>query len=573
MENNNFKLVLKYLKKQKLWMFFLMLCMFTNIILQLISPQILSTFIDSSTVANAKLYTLWRIVFAYLGAVIAQIIFGVFTSYLGQRIGWQATNEFRRDIISHFISIDMEVHEKWTGGEMINRLDSDVQGLFSYFSVLVLKILSSSLLMIGILIVLYNENSIVSIAMLIFSLLSVWILNIVQNFGTKYWVRAGEETAKCDSFLKERIDNVIECHSNGAMGYFLNGFSVALKKLFKMRLPSCFMYPMLWSTTTMINACATVLALGSSIILWNQGLISLGMVYLIYKYSDLICDPIQEFRDNLGELQRARGSLMRVIEIQSIESKIAKGSKEIEQQSIKIEIDQLSFAYQSDEVLHNISFVIEAGDKLGIMGATASGKSTLAKLIARLYKYEKGDIFLNGISIKEITTKSLYQKLAYCTQNVQFVHGTIRDNITFYGEEYSDTMIMEAVHKLGLEQWLGKFANGLDSNLEMADHNLSAGEAQIISIIRIFIRDPAIVILDEITSKLDYATEKLLLEALDVLTHNRTVIAIAHKITALRWSKKIMILDQGNIIESGYKEDLLEDKNSEFYKLYSLLQD
>ncbi len=201
------------------------------------------------------------------------------------------------------------------------------------------------------------------------------------------------------------------------------------------------------------------------------------------------------------------------------------------------------------------------------MGGTGSGKTTLAKIVARLYEFKHGEILLNGISVKKLKGESLRGAIAYCTQEVQFLHGTLRNNITLYNERFSDKDILHAIKQMGLIQWFEKFPKGLDTYLDMGENNVSAGEAQLISIIRLFLMNPAIVILDEISSRLDYVTEQRILSALDVLTQNRTVITMAHKVTALRWTDSIMILKDGTIVEYGRKENLEKDKTSRFYSL------
>lgn len=563
--------LVKYLKGQSKMIILLAVFFISNIVLQIVAPQILSYFIDSAKCGKNFSYISFIIVI-YLITIIFNMIMNVGENYFAQSFGWKVTNKFRKDVLEHFLKIDMEYHEKWTSGEMMTRLDEDVEGLFSYFYMLIFKLVGSTLLMVGVLMVMASKNIFLSVSMLVYCMITVWVFKAIQDYGMKLYVKRSEAISKFNGFIKERIDNIIEIRTNNAEEYSLYKINREMKKRFNESLPAGMMYSKLWSASTILDTIGTILCLGFATILWDKGFITLGTVYLIFSYSGLIYIPLQQFRNYLTKLQEAKAGLIRVKEILEIETKITEGDCEIESSSIKLSVEDLSFGYSKDKyVLSGISFELKSGERLGIMGETGCGKTTLAKIIARLYEFNHGEIMLNGISVKKLKEENIYNIIAYCTQDVHLIHGTLRENITLYNEKISDEDILIAMEKMGLKDWFEKFNEGLDTYLEMGENNLSGGEAQLISIIRLFLKNPAILILDEISSRLDYVTEQRILLALDVLTKNRTVITIAHKESALRWTDRIMVLKDGKVAGYSNKEELKENYGGHFLSQFKAI--
>jgi ABC-type multidrug transport system fused ATPase/permease subunit len=214
--------------------------------------------------------------------------------------------------------------------------------------------------------------------------------------------------------------------------------------------------------------------------------------------------------------------------------------------ALDLEIEDLCFSYENgNEVIKAVNLTIPAGARIGIMGETGCGKSTLITLIARLNSVGHGVIRLGGVDICAIDSKNFRNRVAYCTQRVQLVHGTLRDNITLFNEGCSDMEIFGAVELLGLTDWFRKFPNGLDTMLEMGEGNISSGETQLIALVRLALRQPGMVLLDEISSNLDAVTEKRIMQAVRALCEGRTVIAIAHRAEALDWMDTILRMDNG----------------------------
>jgi ATP-binding cassette subfamily B protein len=229
----------------------------------------------------------------------------------------------------------------------------------------------------------------------------------------------------------------------------------------------------------------------------------------------------------------------------------------------------VSFAYTENKgVLHGISFRLEAGKVLGLLGRTGGGKTTVARLIFRLYDPVSGSVYVNGNDVKQARLRELRQRVAYVTQDVQLFQASVRDNITLFDRTVSDERILEVMGELGLSDWLQQLPDGLDTRLRSGGRSLSAGEAQLLALTRVFLRDPGLVVLDEASSRLDPATEHLVETAIDRLLRGRTAIIIAHRLGTVHRSDDILILDGGRIAEYGERRRLLDEPTSRFHGLH-----
>jgi ATP-binding cassette subfamily B protein len=241
---------------------------------------------------------------------------------------------------------------------------------------------------------------------------------------------------------------------------------------------------------------------------------------------------------------------------------------EIESHPLKLTFKDVTFSYnESDAVLNRLSFDLRAGSVLGLLGRTGSGKTTMARLIFRLYDVQHGSIKINAVDIKNLQLDSLRRNIAIVTQDVQLFKASIRENLTFFDRTISDEKIISTLEELELGDWYRALPKGLDSELETGSRSLSAGEAQLLAFTRVFLKNPGLVILDEASSRLDPATEQKLEHAIDKLLKNRTAIIIAHKLDTIHRADDILILDRGNVLEYGNRKTLAENSNSRFYQL------
>jgi len=515
--------------------------------LLVIAPQMLSAFIDR-VYSNAAATAVLLAIFFYLAVVLARIVMNSLLQIQLATVGQLITDEYRRDVMQHFLSLDSQHLSTWTSGEAITRLDEDVQGLFQYYYILFYKLTGSGLALIGILVALALKSGWLSVALLIVSVLTILGFKWIQERGIPKYVRRTTALAVFNGSMKELLDNATTLRALHAEKYATGTLKRTMKHRYFESLPANMMYANLWSAATIMQDVVVTAGLFFALLLWTNGGISIGTAYLIYTYSELVINPLQDFRNFMGKMQSSMAGIVRTQDLLATPVLEYSGSKELPDQPIAITIENLSFAYANgSDVLKDIQLALPAGGRVGIMGETGCGKSTLINLIAGLNPYEKGSIRLNGIELSEIKQDSLRQRVAFCTQRVQLIHGTLRENIAFYDEKFTDQDLLQAIANLNLTDWFSKFPLGLNTPLEMGEGNLSSGEAQLITLIRFALREPRLVLLDEITSNLDAAVERHMTRAIERLSQGRTVIAIAHNAKSLDWMDNIVTMQAGRL--------------------------
>lgn len=599
----------RYLRRRRLILIVLGIALFTNIGLQILNPQIMRSFLDTA-MGGGNLHFLQKLAGLFIGIAIVQQLIGVMTVYITENLGWATTNDVRLDLAHYTLGLDMSFHTAHTPGEMIERIDGDVMSLSNFFSQFILQVFGNSLLIIGILVVLLFENWRVSISLGIFVAITAIILFRMINIAVPSWEKERQASASLYGFLEERLSGTEDIRSNNAVPYVLDRFYRLTRDLMQKTLRAGLRWAVLMNTTWVLFTVGNAIALVVSAYLYTHHAISLGSVFMIVYYSNMINWPLERITQQFQDLQRAGASLVRIMGIQKIQGKILSEedfSPPIEQRlpagPLGVDFEQVTFGYGDsatsvtpekssvgmdvrtdpdghpegenaanpddlkEMVLCDIGFSLKPGRVLGLLGRTGSGKTTLTRLLFRLYDTDQGNIFLSGVDIRDLHVQELRRRVGMVTQNIQLFHATVRENLTFFDDSIPDDQVITALRDLGLWDWFNALPGGLTTELESGGGSLSAGEAQLLAFTRIFLRDPGLVILDEATSRLDPATEYLIEQAVDKLVQNRTAIIVAHRLGTVQRADDILIIEDGQICEFGERMKLAEDPTSRFYRL------
>ncbi|MHB0876657.1 MAG: ABC transporter ATP-binding protein [Anaerolineae bacterium] len=560
------QLLSRYIEPQRRRVLLLGLLIFTSIGLQLASPQIQRYFIDAA-LAGAAFQSLLRAALTFIVLAVLQQVASVAATYYSENVGWTATNALRSDLMRHCLHLDMSFHNKRTPGEMIERVDSDVMALSNFFSQFTIQVLGNALLLLAVLALLFREDWRVGSALAAFVGVDLLLMNRLRSIAVPHWTAARQASADLYGFLEERLAGTEDIRACGAKAYVMRRFYELLRSLMRKYMRAGLMGGVVANSTTFLFAAGNAVALAVGAYVYWQGSITIGTVYLIFSYTNLLARPIRALSQQLEDLQRAGAGVSRVQELMRTPSQMDTGGRQLLPPGpLAVEFDAVSFGYGEEPVLHDVSFRLAPGQVLGLLGRTGAGKTTISRLLFRLYDVDAGAIRLGGVDCREVEPADLRRRVGMVTQNVQLFHASLRDNLTFFDRGIGDERILEVIGELGLRRWFEALPAGLDTELESGG-GLSSGEAQLLALTRVFLRDPGLVILDEASSRLDPATEQLLEGAVEGLLHDRTGIIIAHRLGTVQRADAIMILEEGRIVEQGERVRLAEDLNSRFHGL------
>ena len=600
----NIQLLQTYLRPFRKQVFILIVLLFFSIGLQLIAPQIIRQFLDAAEGGMAT-QTLVTMGILFLIVVVVQKGLTLVSTYVGTDLGWAATNNLRIDLTRHCMRLDMGFHKLKTPGELIERIDGDVMNLAEYFSELVVQVFANAVLLTGIVILLFREDWRFGMIGLVYACLTVILLRLIHGPTTRVWKDISKGYADLHGYVEERIGGTEDIRANGAEQYVMNGLYPQISFVGERRVKATLWGGVTFHSSYMLYAVVWVITLAFSGALYLQGQLSIGTMVLLVAYITLMETPIKYIRRQAGNLQKAVASISRINEFLLLEPDVQEQvTAVLPDNAASVSFENVSFAYKDDlgtngkvkeeedvagsklqvasddhasrithHVLEEISFNLQPNKILGLLGRTGSGKTTLTRLLFRLYDVDEGVVSLGGIDVRHVGLSDLRQHIGMVTQDVQLFEATIRDNLTLFRnydpdtKTVSDKQIIEAIKTLGLEDWFNELPDGLDTMLKSGGQGLSAGEAQLLAFTRVFLRDPHLIILDEASSRLDPATEQLLERAIDRLLYGRTSIIIAHRLGTVQRADDILILENGRIAEHGERIVLANNSNSRFYGL------
>lgn len=534
--------------------------------LQVFVPLILQRFIDSALAAS-PLAVLTSAGIAYLFVGVVQQFLSATSTFLGADIGWRATNRLRIDLARHALGLDMGFHNDTTPGEMIERIDGDVTAVSNFIARFVVRLLGSGLLLLGVLVVSTREDWRLGAAMGVYVAGVLTLLARMRHLAEKASEEERETSAQLYGFIEERIDGLDDIRANGAGLHTMFVFVEVMRDYYERTRRAWRKRTVFWVASNTAYWTGDVIALGVGVWLVVQGEITVGTAYLIIQYVALVRTPIEQVAQEFQELQKAAGGILRIDALRARDSRLDESGVVPAPLDGTVRFEAVSFAYDDRKVLDEVDFTIPAGTSVGLLGRTGGGKTTVTRLLSRLYDPTAGRVLIGDVDLREIDPRAMRALVGVVTQDVQLFQATVRENLTFFRPDLADDAMLRSLDAVGLGDWLR--ALGLDTRLGAGGEGLSAGESQLLAFARVFLQDPRVVILDEPSSRLDPSTESLIATATERLFAGRTAVIVAHRLETVRSVDRIMVVDHGRIIESGLREKLAADPASRYSRLLS----
>lgn len=561
----SWNLLAVYLAPQRARALLLALCLVMAIAIQLGIPLLLRRFIDQAE-TDASLRALLILAGTYTACAIGLQFIRLGETWAAQYVALSATNELRADLAGHVLDLDLEWHANHTPGELIERIDGDVFTLGNFFSTFIINVIGNITLAIGVVAILTGIDWRVGLTIGLTSLVTVGVMIGFAHWNAPRYRLSRERKAALMGFLEERISGTEDIRAAGATGYVMHGFHEHSRSSATAEVTASGFGQASFSVTSLLSVIGMVVSLWISSSLYRAGDITLGTVFLVFQFSQIIVQPIEELARQFSDFQQASASIDRIRELLALTPNIKDGDRaRLPDGPLDIVCDHVTFGYAPDHtVLHDVSFALSAGQVLGVVGRTGSGKTSIIRLLTRLYDPTEGAIRIGGVDLHDVPLTDLRQRIALVTQDIQLFRATLRDNLTLFDASIPDALVTDALQTIGMGSWLANLPEGLGTMIESGGTGVSAGEAQLLAFTRAFLRDPDIVILDEASSRIDPATEARLEQAIDQLLAGRTAVIIAHRLATLTRTDRILVMADGHVVEDDDRATLAANPSSHF---------
>ncbi|MES2656907.1 MAG: ABC transporter ATP-binding protein [Bacteroidota bacterium] len=537
--------------------------------LSTLRPYLIQYTIDNFIPAKdlKSIYTYSLIIF---GLLVLSAIFQLWSSYLGALLGQLIIKDMRAKVFTHLSKLRLKFFDNTPVGTLVTRCISDIETITEVFSEGFISIMGDLLQIVFILFIMFKLDwrlSLVSLSILPFLLLAAyWFKERVRVS----FEQVRNKVAELNTFVQEHLTGMQIVQIFNKQSEEFDKFKEINKQHRDANIKGVFYYSVFFPIVEIISSISIGLVVWYGAKETIIGDASAGVIVAFIMYINMFFRPIRQIADKFNTLQMGMVASKRIFNLIDDNSYIeASGTKTFTALQNGIDFQNIGFAYVDDEyVLQNISFHLKKGNNLALVGATGAGKSSIINLLSRFYDYQKGNIYLDGVELKEYNTESLRKNIAVVLQDVFLFSGSIYDNITLFNKEITLAQVEATAKLLGAHQFISKLPLGYYQPVQERGLTLSVGQRQLISFVRAMVINPSILVLDEATSSIDQETEEVIQNAIAKMMEGRTSIVIAHRLSTIQNANEILVLDKGQIMERGTHQSLLQIDEGFYTTLY-----
>ena len=566
--------LLQVIGRSKYVLFALLFTMSAVTVMDLFGPTLQGKAIDTIKLVDGKftvdLEALRGILLGMLILFSGSAVFTYIQGVLSAKISQDTVFNMRNDLFAKISRLSIADTDSRSHGDLMSRMTNDVENVSNAVSQSIASLFSSVLTFAGALIFMLRCNVIVTLVAFITVPMTLAVSAKLAKFMRKYFVQQQMLLGKLNGEVEEMVIGYKTVVAYGKEPETIEKFEEISENLRKTSIRSRVFGSIMGPCMNFLGNLQYVLVAAFGIFFVIKGKMSVGNIQSMLQYSKKFNRPINEIANQYASIMTALAGAERIFEIMDTPDEIDEGTMEIAPTDIhgNIEFKDIEFGYVPDEpVLKGMNLSVKKGQKIAIVGATGSGKTTVVNLLTRFYELDGGKIYVDGLDITELPTKTLRESIAMVLQDTVLFADTIRANIRYGKPEATDEEIRFAAKTAKADTFIERLPNGYDTVLTEGGSNLSQGQRQLLAIARAVIANPQILILDEATSNVDTRTEMHIQQAMLALMKNRTSLIIAHRLSTIRDADKIVVLKGGVIVEEGSHEELLE-KKGEYEKLY-----
>ena len=565
------KRLLQYIKPYKKYVIFAILL---NIVVAALGPfrPYLTKIAVDDYINNSNYHGLLIISLLLLASLVFQAVIQYFLTFYTQYLGQKTIFDLRMQIFKHVQTLALKFFDKTPIGRIVTRTTNDVESLNELFSSGIVMVFSDVFIIVWILVFMFFMD--IPLTLVTLSVLPVLI------YGTFLFRKKVRESyrdvrlhlARLNSYMQEHVTGMNVVQIFNKQKDELKRFSNINNDYRQSNIKSIFYYAVFYPAVEFLSSIAIGLIIwygGGEII---KGTLTIGVLFAFIQYTEMFFRPIRDLSEKYNIMQTAMASSERIFKLLDNNTFISNPAnpKKLENVKGEIEFKDVWFAYNDDDyILKNISFKINPGETVAIVGATGAGKTSIINILSRFYDINKGSILLDGVDIRELDKRDLRKYISMVLQDVFLFSGTIASNISMSNENISADRITDAAKTVGADKFIDNLPQTYDEIVKERGATLSVGQKQLISFARALAYNPQILILDEATSSVDTETEILIQQAINKLLIGRTAIVIAHRLSTIQNADNIIVLHKGEIRETGTHQTLLA-KRGIYYKLYQL---